>query len=641
VLASLWLKPALLLSCSLIITQGLFLSLSYGAHEEPTVRAPPQHPSQEGKWVGYGMDPLIETEVKGIIIYVDGDNLYVIPDPDYRNLVIKGNSLRPSINDADTKSEAIEKNLENLNLPSDTPIIKMEMVNARAFGQSWMERVGCTYGPDPGATEDDCGPGPVRFKYDDPYKKGYPLRVGDHIKVTGLYVIELQHVMYYPACRPPFAFFQGIQKLCWGHAEIHPYNVREIEYVPPLEPGDTNTESHTVVHPVYRQFYDHYLANGWAQNRLVHESRDRGVNAEFFIRASDQPPECRWIKCNLNFSQKINAGSEQNIVSKVVENGGARIKVNINDFQRDKGPVEQPINDPTVFKATWSLGWKEGQGPTEDQAMRFTSVIDGNNQQIKLRGFTYSSSMQFHFESLSAPTDRFLCSLDGADFVECKSGYTLADLRLGRHALVVKLDLGGAESLPEVFIWKNIQSPPESSMNFAAAPRIGSGEEYSEQEENSEPQADESFKEYRSYAVTIKMLYPRDWQVEEYAFEFPDYPEMIEFWPQGEDNSDPTSIVTVFINDNSKKDVAGQIKDEINSVKEHGYGDTLSNVREITVADVPAYTFDYEAAGEIYRNVYVQRPGADQVLNLEYIGDDRNIETFQKIVNSLEFFSAP
>jgi hypothetical protein len=636
VLTSLWLKPALLLSCSLIITQGLFLSLSYGAHEKPPIRSPPQDSSQPGKWVGYGTDlliegPLIETEVKGIVILIDSDDLYVIPDPNYRNLAIQGNYLRANINE-ETKSDTIRKNLDNLNLPSDSPVIKMEMVNARAFGKSWMERVGCTYGPDPGAKQDDCGPGPVKFRINDPYKKGQDLQVGDHIKVTGLYVIELQHVMYYTGCKPPFAFFRGFQKLCWGHAEIHPYNVREIEYVPPLEPGDTNTESHTVVFPVYRQFYDNYEANGVAQNKLVDASRDKETKAEFFIKASDRPPECRWIECSLHLGQQMNPGREQNIVSKTLENGVARIQVRMTEAES----VHRPIYAPFVYKYTWSLGWKEGQGPTEDQAMRFTSVIDGDNQQIKLRGFTYSSSMQFHFESLSAATDRFLCSLDGADFVECKSGYTLTDLRLGRHALVVKLDLGGAESLPEVFIWKNIKTPVTPTTS-AAAPRIGSGEEYSEQEENSEPQANESFAGYEDSARGFRIFYPAAWQ-------WADTTSGVLFWPDDEEFEDfpITDSLSVLIKRYTKNiDIETQIRDDIDLIKEFEDADSVINVGKILVAGVPAYTYDYEHDGKIISDVYLEHSSENRIFNFEYIGDKKNLENFQTMVKSFEFFSAP
>jgi hypothetical protein len=317
---------------------------AYSFHETPSIWSSidGEKQGQPAKWVGYGWshkdptynptpDQVIKTEVKGIVVGTSPEGeLYLVPDANYYNLVIRGNILRPKIEDECTGQQikalsgktlseggaikdgfeimdpcsgafayntVIKQNLIRLGLSLNSPIIKMETSTMEVFGP-WLEASSCDISWENGEKQWYCH-GPE-------YSNGTAVSIGDHVKVTGLWAIELQHVMWYVGCHPPF--LEGSD--CFGHTEFHPYTSSKIEpavYPKELKPYQVNTESHTTVAPIYSKV--HVCANAVFcavdpnDGRLVDASEQTIVHNSFFIKAPPKPPDCITVLCEIGYRQ--------------------------------------------------------------------------------------------------------------------------------------------------------------------------------------------------------------------------------------------------------------------------------------------------------------------------------------------------
>jgi hypothetical protein len=307
-----------------------------------------------GKWAVYGCcfnsmlhpSPIVETEVKGTVVQLE-DGLYVVPDRNYYNIIAPGSILRPSVaNDCNGgEKQTIARELDsltdkntgfvnvdvlistgkisgqcgggadydynfvphltNLGLPLDSPIIKMETANLGTFGDYWIALTDCEkFINNKGEQGYNCGP-PSYSPYD-PIKSGGPVQIGDHVKVKGLWAIELQHTMWYVGCHPPF--LEGAD--CYGHTELHPFELHKVESAlspDQLKPGDVNTERHTLAAPFYTKVHTcaNFVVKVFDPNcsRLPDEAGQTTVTNTFFIKAPPKPAECSINHCNLRYKE--------------------------------------------------------------------------------------------------------------------------------------------------------------------------------------------------------------------------------------------------------------------------------------------------------------------------------------------------
>jgi hypothetical protein len=148
---------------------------------------------------------------------------------------------------------------------------------------------------------------------------------------------------------------------------------------------------------------------------------------------------------------------------------------------------------------------------------------------------------------------------------------------------------------------------------------------------NQPPSAGDSMKVYESNDFGIKLLYPSDWQVEEFEDEISE----ILFLPQGEDILDADAVVWISKPENEEKNTATLIAEGMNFARR--LSDNVSQVQEITVAGVPGYMYGYSIDGDLTINIFAQRMGNEQVLIFKYIGNEENVENFRNMLNSFEF----
>ncbi|WP_458743451.1 hypothetical protein [Candidatus Nitrosocosmicus sp. T] len=105
----------------------------YSLHEEPIISGGPNSPFHFKKFVGYGYNPKIETEIRGLVIGVDSF-LYLVPDPSYYNLLLPGNYLSPECNFIDTKAGKL-LNHDIIGFYSDVPCPQRNNPTGEAFDE--------------------------------------------------------------------------------------------------------------------------------------------------------------------------------------------------------------------------------------------------------------------------------------------------------------------------------------------------------------------------------------------------------------------------------------------------------------------------------------------------------------------------
>lgn len=286
-------------------------------------------PPIDKKFAVYGNNPKIHTELRGIVYGVIGSELYIKPDTNYINLLIEGNKRKPIKGEDgyDFYSDFI----------SDTetiPVIKLEYNYPVG---SWPSE-----SPSTAPMVNDRG----NFR---------PLKVGDHIKVTGLYVTDNAHTMFSILCTDSFSLMRGMYRACFPHSELHPYDYYTIEIIQPLQPGDANIETHTVAAPIYDEYYSNtYFWNKiWGvAGHFVDSSKREIVDAEWFIEAPPAP-----IGANPEVTHTLIIGeailfSPRDIIKHSItkESNGYRVKITIQG---------NDVSNPSIFQATYNVYWQE------------------------------------------------------------------------------------------------------------------------------------------------------------------------------------------------------------------------------------------------------------------------------------------
>lgn len=466
------------------ITIGIIFSLFYGSFvfwqqvyglEEVPLKA---NPNSVGKWAGFGIGfkgfgiyvPRIYTEIQGTIIYRDPNgDLYILPDQNYRNLLLPGNSIIPSC-PVDVKG--------GINPACPKADFDWWYHNICLNYQLIFKKVPCAVGAIPvvkaelysvaGWTNDDTLP--VANRPD--LSTVNPGNVfGKHVKLYGLYLQEFQHNMYQDvvnapgSCTVPFIvkpWKQLEQMRCYGHAELHPYLSSYIFDSPEPLAGGKNTETHTVVAPFYTQYYsDTYGINKLTgvDAHLDNENSKTNVVNHFFMKAPPKPSECSSVACELHFEE-----------SNVMRFGSAQSGSRVDEITPQGAIITvfahgESIKNPTIFQATWSVFWKRATPVTI-----ITSAIDGNGNHIVEGGQTKSNSMTFGFTSAIRNIQQsrlgqldnvhrsedisFECKIDDAIWLACFSPHTENGLKQNSdHKFEVRAIRQGIRDAPATWGW--------------------------------------------------------------------------------------------------------------------------------------------------------------------------------------------
>ncbi|WP_458743467.1 hypothetical protein [Candidatus Nitrosocosmicus sp. T] len=451
-------------------TVSIPFSHVYSWHEEPIIFGEPKPPHYFKKFVGYGYNPKIETEIRGTVIGVDAF-IYIVPDPSYYNLLLPGNYLDPTCEFFDTnagkvlkldllglifKTEApcprmenpegeafnelkktyqeMGKKLKSLNelgfpltfpkllinskladivnsAQQFIPIIKLERpshkyISDKCYPEGYPEgerKISNSWFPNDQWPELPCT-NPVYYPPLDPTKSGCQVpggsgagnencvREGDRIIVKGFYVHEHQHAMWEPedlggsSCIKSLSWKENGLMACWGHAELHPYNLTHVKRISSnvsenLNPDGSYTESHTVVAPLYKAYYSqtyhpnklYHYPNGdaWTNpnavkvipaGKLVDSQKQMSMNHNFFISAPPKPEECKNNdNCRLSVSVKTQSNSNifNPLSDKTQKNGKITTTV---DYERNGVNVNMfasalTVKDPIVLKGEFTLKW--------------------------------------------------------------------------------------------------------------------------------------------------------------------------------------------------------------------------------------------------------------------------------------------
>jgi hypothetical protein len=255
---------------------------SSSPHRVMTIAADAIDHPPDGKFVTYGGPGLqLSTELRGTVILADSSTLFIAPDDNYRHMILHGNEIEPQPGDSGYDDYVAK-------FPADfrahfRPIIKLE-----------------TYAVDGRGTVPDGGQPPSVV--DNGAQR--PVQCGDHVKVTGLYVIDYAHSMYGVYCDGSFRYSRGIYMGCYAHAEIHPYEWDKVALIQPptTAAGQDVQETHLVGAPVYSDYY----SLTWEANKLaglgghfVTDSVKPELSADFVVMAPPMPPSCAAGACTL------------------------------------------------------------------------------------------------------------------------------------------------------------------------------------------------------------------------------------------------------------------------------------------------------------------------------------------------------
>ena len=300
-------------------------------------------PPINAKFVAYGgSDFTVDTELKGIVVAIWGTELYVAPYGNYNYLLIEGNRRRPVSTEecADKEPTTLcgwvfyRDNILAYQSINPPPIIKMETyaVGGRA------DPLGDNPAVPPKVR--DATTGEVR-----------EIRVRDHIRVSGLYVIDYAHPMYYKYVTSSFIYMRGLYKAAYAHAELHPYNYHSIELITNMGPSAAlHDEVHTVVAPVYQEFYvGQYGWNkltGVAQH-LVESSKQETRRASFFIKAPPKPSFDYRPRFAHYDVLKLGGGEVTVTPSEVTDLG---VSVTVTVTGRD-------VLNPLIYRARYAVQW--------------------------------------------------------------------------------------------------------------------------------------------------------------------------------------------------------------------------------------------------------------------------------------------
>jgi hypothetical protein len=415
-----------------------------------------------GKFIVYGADPRVNTEVKGIILSMEPELImYLMPDTNYMNMVIEGNTLHPELlgpfGQRPTKQTGFDTWVKSVRDPCEKslhipffcggliPAIKLECLTGVEGsnipgGCGGPESDGCKVDEsDGGLVQNDTNPTPCippHYSHQDPVvtsgkcqEKGREYTVpkgirsgeilcrilpGDHIKLTGLFIMELQHPMWYsPMCHAPFLTQEVVPggpfglpvtvDACYGHAEIHPYNFESIFYEPVAPTSNFNSETHTVVAPIYHQvitcvtgnadFVDNLdCTRNSLEGHLIDRSEETAPVKHFFLKAPPKPQDCNFRPCQLRF--------EENILHTTPTPpfpfplplpiplppflAFSTHEIKADGVSIDVTAIGAAVNNPTVFQATWSTTWVPDMPPSINSVTFIPNIVGSGSSQVTI-----------------------------------------------------------------------------------------------------------------------------------------------------------------------------------------------------------------------------------------------------------------
>ena len=257
-----------------------------------------EHPPVDEKFVAYGgPDFSIGVEMIGTIAGIDHNELYLAPDPNYRHLLLPGNRIIPA------PGEEGRNFWENFVAPY-TEVIKIEAYTG--------------VGPRPAS--DTSGTTPSVFDADGGGWR--TLRRGDRVCIRGLHVVDYSHTMYAPLQTDSFCYglgFLDLERACYAHGEIHPYNYTGIVLDRPqatacLGPNCAETRTLMVVAPFIPQIFS--WTHEW--NRILGIAGDfldegrRAFDIQTLTIPAPPMPSCR-AGCILRYRviDRVAIGSTQ------------------------------------------------------------------------------------------------------------------------------------------------------------------------------------------------------------------------------------------------------------------------------------------------------------------------------------------
>ncbi|MBI1828775.1 MAG: HYR domain-containing protein [Thaumarchaeota archaeon] len=295
------------------------------------------------KFVSYGNDPKVATEVKGIITGVDGSTFNIRPDKNYQNLLVKGNEIIPSPGEP---GYGDRDKLPQIHV-EEYPVGNWNsgFINGMAFPPRVVDKNG--------------------FNVID-LETGQPqiIKEGEHVKISGLYVIDYSHTMYNGYCTSSFTKIRSdLTEICFAHAEIHPYLYTHIELIDDANPDKANTEKHIVVAPVYLEFYPYnYFANpnfckrGWGCDPVEVLVTDEGVitknKADWFIKA---PPTYGCSNCPLEWTKEDIKQNGEVTLNETLTPTGLAVHAEVSGTG---------IRNPSFYSAQYSVFWKDQTPPS-------------------------------------------------------------------------------------------------------------------------------------------------------------------------------------------------------------------------------------------------------------------------------------
>ncbi|MDP9352113.1 MAG: NBR1-Ig-like domain-containing protein, partial [Chloroflexota bacterium] len=177
-----------------------------------------------------------------------------------------------------------------------------------------------------------------------------PVRAGDHIRVTGLYVIDYAHQMFSDLYTDSFCYMRGFYRACYAHAELHPYNPDSVELLTSSPPATVSAETHTVVAPVYPEVYSFTYAwnkvSGVA-GHFVDAAKQEQQTAAFFIGAPVRPGPDYELRFRQSDVTKVGQG-EATVSHSPVADKGVSVQVVVTGSN---------VLNPLVYQARYSVDW--------------------------------------------------------------------------------------------------------------------------------------------------------------------------------------------------------------------------------------------------------------------------------------------
>jgi len=291
-------------------------------------------PPIDSKFVAYGGPNFaVDTEVRGEIVEAGGD-LLIVPQNNYLHLCRPGNFRHPKpgeqVSWGNPPQSCYDQQREAL--IAARPVIKCELY-----------AVGGRPDPSGGASAP-----PSVIEGGTPR----PLRVGDTVRLRGLYVIDYSHPMYCDGFSTSFGSFmvwRGLYPTGYVHTEIHPYGYFGVELLDQLSPDQQLAENHTFVAPIYPEVYD--STYGW--NKLW------GVAGNMVDNA---------IETTETFSITVHgplapgAGYDRELVlTNVAQYGNPPVITKTPSGTTDMSVQVQisgsDIMNPSLFTATFAIAW--------------------------------------------------------------------------------------------------------------------------------------------------------------------------------------------------------------------------------------------------------------------------------------------